>query len=116
MPVLTVHTTADGLVVSPHERAYRDTVRRAGRGRLLKQLWLDRPGHCTYTDEETLQALDVLEQRLDRGRWPRGERGPDLRGLRAAAVPAAVRPRVAEVERPAGLRRGLSPRCGSASC
>ena len=51
VPVLTVHTTADGLVVSPHERAYRDTVRRAGRGRLLKQLWLDRPGHCSYTDD-----------------------------------------------------------------
>ena len=80
VPVLTVHTTADGLVVSPHERAYRDTVRRAGRGRLLRQLWLDRPGHCTYTDEETLQALDVLEQRLDSGRWSSGSAGPTFVG------------------------------------
>ena len=70
VPVLTVHTTADGLVVSPHERAYRDTLRRAGRGHLLKQLWVDRPGHCGFTDEETLTALDVLEDRLDHGRWP----------------------------------------------
>jgi dienelactone hydrolase len=71
MPVLTVHTTADGLVVSPHEGAYRDAVRRAGRSRLLHQLYVDRPGHCTFTDDEILAAVDVLFQRLDSGRWPR---------------------------------------------
>jgi pimeloyl-ACP methyl ester carboxylesterase len=71
VPVLTLHTTADGLVVSPHERAYRDAIRRAGRARLLKQLYVERPGHCTFTDDEMLSALDVLLDRLDRGRWPR---------------------------------------------
>jgi hypothetical protein len=71
VPVLTVHTTHDGLVVSPHEEAYRNAVRRAGRVRLLEQLWVDRPGHCTFTDAETLAALDVLLKRLDRGRWPK---------------------------------------------
>jgi pimeloyl-ACP methyl ester carboxylesterase len=71
VPVLTVHTTDDGLVVSPHEDAYRSAVRRAGRTRLLEQLWVDRPGHCTFTDAETLAALDVLLERLDRGRWPK---------------------------------------------
>jgi hypothetical protein len=71
VPVLTVHTTDDGLVVSPHEQAYRSAVRRAGRSRMLEQLWVDRPGHCTFTDAETLAALDVLLERLDRGRWPK---------------------------------------------
>jgi pimeloyl-ACP methyl ester carboxylesterase len=71
VPVLTVHTTDDGLVVSPHQEAYRDAVRRAGRSRLLKQLYLDRPGHCAFTDDEILSALDVLIERLDRGRWPK---------------------------------------------
>jgi dienelactone hydrolase len=71
IPVLTLHTTADGLVVSPHERAYKDAVRRAGRGRLLKQLFVDRPGHCTFTDDERLSALDMLLDRLRHGRWPR---------------------------------------------
>ena len=94
VPVLTVHTTDDGLVVSPHERAYRDAVRRAGRGRLLEQLWVDRPGHCTFTDAETLAAL----RRAARAPRPRAlaqglrER---VRRLRAAAVPAAVRSGVA---------------------
>ena len=45
--------------------------RRAGRSRLLKQLWVDRPGHCTFTDAERLAALDVLLERIDRGRWPK---------------------------------------------
>jgi dienelactone hydrolase len=70
VPVLTVHTTADGLVVSPHEDAYRDAVRRSGRSRLLKQLYVDRPGHCTFTDDESLAALRMLLARLDRRRWP----------------------------------------------
>ena len=70
VPVLTVHTTADGLVVSPHEAAYRDAVGRAGRPRLLEQLYVDRPGHCSFSDAETLAALDMLLERLDRGRWP----------------------------------------------
>ena len=71
MPVLTVHTTDDGLVISPHQEAYRSAVRRAGRSRLLKQLWVDRPGHGTFTDAERLTALDVLLERIDRGRWPK---------------------------------------------
>jgi pimeloyl-ACP methyl ester carboxylesterase len=71
VPVLTLHTTADTLVVSPHERAYGDAVRRAGQARLLEQLYVERPGHCTFTDDEMLTALDVLLERLDRGRWPR---------------------------------------------
>jgi pimeloyl-ACP methyl ester carboxylesterase len=71
VPVLTVHTTDDGLVISPHEEAYRNAVRRAGRARLLEQLWVDRPGHCSFTDAEALAALDVLLERLDRGRWPK---------------------------------------------
>jgi hypothetical protein len=70
VPVLTIHTTDDGLAVSPHEAAYRGAVRRAGRARLLKQLYVERPGHCTFTDDETLAALDVLLERLDHGRWP----------------------------------------------
>ena len=70
MPVLTVYTTADGLVVAPHEDAYRNAGRRSGRSRLLKQLYVDRPGHCTFTDAETLAALHVLLGRVDRGRWP----------------------------------------------
>jgi len=71
VPVVTLHTTSDPLVVSPHERAYRDAVRRVGRRHLLEQLYVERPGHCTFTDAERLAALDVLLDRLRHGRWPR---------------------------------------------
>jgi pimeloyl-ACP methyl ester carboxylesterase len=68
-PVLTMHTTADGLVVIPHERSYRDGVVRAGNGRLLAQLFVDRPGHCTFTGGEQIVALQQLLDRLDTGTW-----------------------------------------------
>jgi pimeloyl-ACP methyl ester carboxylesterase len=107
VPVLTVHTTADGLVVSPHEAAYRDAVRRAGRARLLEQLYVDRPGHCSFTDAETLAALDVLLERLDRGRWPADpgsafadyEPPPFLRPFDLASV-AGARASIAAAHRP----------------
>ena len=71
VPVLTVHATADGLVVSPHENAYAEAVRRAGRTRLLKQLWVDRPGHCTFTDAEAVARRLVKGPRPDpeRSEW-----------------------------------------------
>jgi hypothetical protein len=74
--VVTLHTTSDPLVVSPHERAYRDAVRRADRGGLLEQRYVERPGHCTLTDDERLAALDVLLTRLRHGRWPRNTGSP----------------------------------------
>jgi hypothetical protein len=37
---------------------------------MLEQLDVDQPGHCSFTDAETLTALDVHLEPLDRGRWP----------------------------------------------
>ena len=68
-PVLSLHTTGDGLVVPENEQAYRSVVDRAGNGRLLQQLFVARAGHCTFTPAETITALDVLLNRLDTGHW-----------------------------------------------
>jgi pimeloyl-ACP methyl ester carboxylesterase len=68
-PVLSLHTTGDGLVVPENEQAYRSVVDRAGNGRLLRQLFVARAGHCTFTPAETITALDVLLNRLDTGHW-----------------------------------------------
>jgi pimeloyl-ACP methyl ester carboxylesterase len=68
-PVLTLHTTGDGLVVPENEQAYRSVVDRAGNGRLLRQIFVARAGHCTFTPAETITALNVLLNRLDTGRW-----------------------------------------------
>lgn len=68
-PVLTMHTTGDGLVANEDEQAYRSVVDRAGDGRFLRQVFVNRAGHCAFTPAETITALQALIQRLDTGRW-----------------------------------------------
>lgn len=69
-PVLTLHTTGDGLVNNQNENAYRDVVDEAGNQRFLRQTFVHRAGHCTFTPAETITALENLIQRLDTGIWP----------------------------------------------
>ena len=82
IPVLTMHTTGDGLVVPENEQAYRSVVDRAGNGRLLRQIFVDRAGHCTFTPAETITAVQTLLNRLGAGRW----NVPDPAGLNAEAA------------------------------
>jgi pimeloyl-ACP methyl ester carboxylesterase len=69
IPVLTLHTTGDGLVVVEDEQAYAHVVHEAGDGRLLRQTFVHRAGHCTFTPAETITALGVLIDRLNTGSW-----------------------------------------------
>jgi hypothetical protein len=69
VPVLTMHTTGDGLVVPENEQAYRSAVDQAGRASLLRQVFVHRAGHCTFTPAETVTAVQTLENRLVTGRW-----------------------------------------------
>jgi hypothetical protein len=82
IPVLTMHTSGDGLVAVQNESAYDDVVDEAGRGRLLRQTYVHRAGHCTFTPAETITALATLLARLDTGRWP----SIDPAGLNAFAA------------------------------
>ena len=69
IPVLTMHTTGDGLVIPPNEGAYASAVTEAGESALLRQTFVHRAGHCAFTEAETIAALQVLLKRLDTGRW-----------------------------------------------
>ena len=69
MPVLTLHTTGDGLVVNEDEQAYASVVRSAGDNSLLRQVFVHRAGHCAFTPAETLTAFQTLIHRLNTGRW-----------------------------------------------
>ena len=69
VPVLTMHTTGDGLVVPENEQAYRSIVDRAGHGNLLRQVFVNRAGHCAFTPAETVTAVQTLENRLSTGQW-----------------------------------------------
>ena len=83
VPVLSLHTTGDGLVIPPNETAYLDVVRAAGKLDLLRQLFVHRAGHCTFTTAEVIAAFQALVQRLAIGRW-------DDAALEAAPLNAAA--------------------------
>jgi hypothetical protein len=74
VPVLTMHLIGDGNVVVENERAYKDAVRAAGDGRLLRQVYVERAGHCSFTAAETIVAFQALVRRIDTGKW--GKLGP----------------------------------------
>ncbi len=82
IPVLTLHTTGDGLVVVENESAYRQVVREDGNQALLRRTFVSRAGHCTFTPAETIAAVLVLIDRLDTGKW----RNSDPAALNAAAA------------------------------
>ncbi|MGE5286286.1 MAG: alpha/beta hydrolase family protein [Micromonosporaceae bacterium] len=86
VPVLSMHTTGDGLVVPENEQAYRSVVARAGDSRLLRQVFVHRAGHCTFTPAETITAARALLRRLDTGRWDRGTIEPGHMNAAAAAL------------------------------
>ncbi|MDQ6918744.1 MAG: S9 family peptidase [Candidatus Dormibacteraeota bacterium] len=69
MPVLTMHTTGDGLVEVTDEQAYAGVVASAGDSSLLREVFVHRAGHCTFSSAETVAAFQTLVERLDKGHW-----------------------------------------------
>ena len=91
MPVLTMHTTGDGLVVNQDEQAYASVVRAAGNNPLLREIFVHRAGHCSFTPGETLTAFQTLIHRLDTGKWE-DSTNPDLLNQEAAALGSTINP------------------------
>lgn len=69
VPVLSMHTTGDGLVVVQNEAAYADAVKAAGKRDLLRQVFVHRAGHCAFSYAETIVLIQQMLLRLDTGRW-----------------------------------------------
>ncbi|XVU29776.1 hypothetical protein ACQPZJ_22630 [Actinoplanes sp. CA-054009] len=65
-PLMTIHTTGDALVPVQVQSAYREAVRAP---ELLRQAFVHRAGHCTFTAGEMLAALRTLERRVASGHW-----------------------------------------------
>jgi len=86
IPVLTLHTTGDGLVPVEDERAYKRVVSEANYSNLLRETFIHRAGHCEFTPAETITALQTLGLRLATGRW-RDLTVADLNGEAAALGP-----------------------------
>jgi len=86
IPVLTIHTKGDGLVVVQNESAYKKVVDEAGNGRFLRRAFVDRAGHCAFTPAETIAAVQTLINRLDTGKWHNVDAN-DLNSAAAASGP-----------------------------
>jgi hypothetical protein len=83
-PVLTMHTTGDGLVVNQNEQAYARIVEER---QLLRQTFIHRAGHCTFTPAETIAAFKALERRISTERWS-GLSPAELNAAAAALGPS----------------------------
>jgi pimeloyl-ACP methyl ester carboxylesterase len=86
IPVLTMHTVGDGLVVNQNEQAYNALVASKGNSDLLRQVFVNRAGHCAFTPAETIQAVRVLINRLNTGSWNTGALTPAAMNAKAAAL------------------------------
>jgi hypothetical protein len=83
VPVLTLHTSADGLVQVQQENAYADVVVAAGpEHKPLQQVYVHRAGHCAFSPAEMVAALLALEQRISSKKW----QGLDPASLNANAT------------------------------
>jgi pimeloyl-ACP methyl ester carboxylesterase len=69
VPVLTMHTTGDGLVSVQDEQAYASVVTKAKDKALLKEIFVHRAGHCEFSPAEMITALQTLGLRLTSGKW-----------------------------------------------
>jgi pimeloyl-ACP methyl ester carboxylesterase len=86
IPVLTMHTTGDGLVIPENEQAYASVVGRAGNSSRLRQIFVSRAGHCAFTPAETITAAQTLLRRLATGHWNDGALRPGSLNAAAAAL------------------------------
>jgi pimeloyl-ACP methyl ester carboxylesterase len=86
IPVLTMHTTGDGLVEVTDENAYASVVKSAGDSGMLRQVYVHRAGHCTFTPAETISAFNTLIHRVDTGHW--GSTSPAPMNAQAAGLGA----------------------------
>ncbi len=86
-PMLTLHTTFDGLVITNGEHAYADTVNAKGYGDLLAQAYVTGDGHCTFTPEQLFTTLYAMEAWLATGVAPVAAQFPEALGFDNAFEP-----------------------------
>ena len=91
IPVLTLHTKGDGLVVVQNESAYKKVVDEAGNAEFLRQTFVHRAGHCEFSPPETIAAVQALLSRLETGNWGNLDAGAlnQAAAMVAAQVPGS---------------------------
>jgi hypothetical protein len=70
VPVVSLDSTGDGGAVPDHERWYAEQVRRNGDPSRLRQLYVERGQHCSFSAADEMTTLNILLHRIETGRWP----------------------------------------------
>ena len=76
----------DGLVPVEDEQAYLATATKGGNKALVRDVFVHRAGHCTFTPAETIAAVGKLVDRIDTGKWNERD-ASDLNTAAAALGP-----------------------------
>jgi pimeloyl-ACP methyl ester carboxylesterase len=84
IPVLSMHTTGDGLVVVQQEQAYAGAAQNVHDTDRLQQVFVHRAGHCAFNSAETITAFQSLIDRIDANHW--GSLAPASLNTAAAAL------------------------------
>src|SRR5690606_24983794 len=70
VPVLSMQGIGDPISSSDAMDAISRGARAAGKQDMLRTVFTETAGHCTFSPGEIAAAVDALKQRLDSGRWP----------------------------------------------
>jgi hypothetical protein len=70
IPVISMQGIGDPISASDAVDALVKGARAAGKGDLLRTVFAETAGHCSFSSGEIVAVLDVVKQRLDTGRWP----------------------------------------------
>ncbi len=73
IPLLMIHTTGDGWVPISGMQDFRRLAEAAGNGDLLVQRAVRAPGHCDFSDQELIRAMEDLADWVENGVKPEGE-------------------------------------------
>ena len=87
-PLLYIAATGDPLSPVSNSRPLETAALAAGNGDLLRMLYVQAPGHCTFTVAEIAAALATLTERIDTGRWP--ATSPEAMSQRAQSFDASA--------------------------
>jgi pimeloyl-ACP methyl ester carboxylesterase len=80
-PVLTLHTTVDGLIAASNETVYAETVAAAGASDNLVQTYTESVGHCTFSGEQLITTLTAMDNWLETGTAPTDANFPTALGF-----------------------------------
>lgn len=88
VPVISMQGLGDPISASDAMDAITRGARAAGKQELLRTVYAETAGHCTFSPGEIAAVVDVVRQRVETGRWP--DTAPaSMNGLAAGIAPNA---------------------------